>query len=314
MARILRSRTLTPERYRLITLVALIALGGIVLTGGAVRLSSSGLGCEDWPKCSEDALVPEWGFHEWVEFGNRLLTGVVSAAVIAADLGSMIRNPRRRDLTWWSWGLVAGVIGQVVLGGLLVKADLDPRFSMGHFLLSSVLIWNAVVLHLRAAHPGTPGVPLVGPNLVRAGRATTGLATLGLFTGAVVTAAGPHGGDDRAERLDIALVTVTRVHSVVVWVFLAVLVMLGVGMARSGAPRRLLTLFQVTLALSVMQGVVGYLQYATALPPALVEVHLLGTVLVWCAVLYLHLALFDHPEPAAPVDLTDSRSPTTVEV
>lgn len=297
---------LSPGQYRLITLLALLALGGIVLTGGAVRLSSSGLGCEDWPKCSEDAFVPEWGFHQWVEFGNRLLTGVVSVAVIAAVLGSTIRRPRRRDLTWWSWGLVAGVIGQVVLGGLLVKADLDPRFSMGHFLLSSVLIWNAVILHLRAAHPGTPGVAVVRPPLITLARVTTALATVVLLTGAVVTATGPHGGDDRADRLGFALVTVTRVHSVTVWIFLAALATLGVGLARHGAPRRALTLFQIALGVSVLQGVVGYLQYATELPPALVEVHLLGTILVWCAVLYLHLALFDHPEPsdAVPTEAT----------
>ena len=293
-------RRLSPEQYRVITLLALIALGGIVLTGGAVRLSSSGLGCSDWPKCQEDAFVPEWGFHQWVEFGNRLLTGVVSAAVIAAVLGSRIREPRRRDLTLWSWGLVAGVIGQVVLGGLLVKADLDPRFSMGHFLLSMVLIWNAVVLHRRAAHAGTPAIPLVPSSALKLGRLTTALATVVLLTGAVTTATGPHGGDDQAERLDFSLVTVTRIHSVAVWIFLAAMVGLGVWLARWGAPARLMRAIHITLGLAVFQGVVGYVQYATELPPGLVELHLTGAVLVWCGALFVHLGLFDHPEPARP--------------
>jgi cytochrome c oxidase assembly protein subunit 15 len=140
----------------------------------------------------------------------------------------------------------------------------------------------------------------VPPFALRLGRGTTGLVTVVLFTGAITTATGPHGGDDRAERLDFALVTVTRIHSVTVWVFLTSLLGLLVWLARWGAPARLLRVIHITLGLAVFQGVVGYLQYATELPAGLVELHLAGAVLVWCGTLFTHLELFEHPEVAAP--------------
>ncbi len=108
-------RRLSPDAYLRICGVALVLLAGIVITGAAVRLSGSGLGCSDWPTCEQDRFVPEAEIHGWIEFGNRLITGLVSIAVIAAVLGSLARSPRRSDLVRWSWGLVAGVIGNILL-------------------------------------------------------------------------------------------------------------------------------------------------------------------------------------------------------
>src|SRR5690606_35101911 len=150
---------ISPATYRRLTLLALVALTVIVVSGGAVRLTGSGLGCSDWPTCEEDELVGEMSVHKAVEFGNRLFTGVVSIAVVLAVLGSLRRRPYRRDLVWWSWGLVAGVVGQIVLGGLVVLFHLNPWLVLGHFQLSMILVWNAVVLHTKAADPAPPPHP-----------------------------------------------------------------------------------------------------------------------------------------------------------
>ncbi|MDP9419947.1 MAG: COX15/CtaA family protein, partial [Actinomycetota bacterium] len=146
---------ITPSGYRRVTLFALVALGFIVVTGAAVRLTGSGLGCTDWPTCEQGRLAPSeiTDAPAMIEFANRLVTGLVSVAVILAVAGALRRVPRRRDLVWLAAGLVAGVLAQIVLGGLVVLFELSPRLVMGHFLLSMVILWNATVLHHRAARP-----------------------------------------------------------------------------------------------------------------------------------------------------------------
>ena len=140
-----------PSAYRRITLWTIVALGAIVLTGVSVRLTGSGLGCPDWPSCDDQFFPTEENqYHAWIEFGNRLVTGVVSVAVVLAVLGSLWRVPRRNDLVWWSLGLVAGVGAQVILGRWVVTSELEPWVVIAHFLLSMVLLWNAIVLHHRA--------------------------------------------------------------------------------------------------------------------------------------------------------------------
>src|SRR3954447_5219993 len=145
-------RTLSADAYRRVTLFALVALGVIVVTGAAVRLTGSGLGCPEWPNCDTGHLSPHGttGYHGAVEYVNRLFTGLVSVLVILAVLASLARDPRRRDLTWLSIGLVAGVVAQIVLGGLVVIYGLSPPWVMAHFAVSMALVANAVVLHHRA--------------------------------------------------------------------------------------------------------------------------------------------------------------------
>src|SRR6187200_1301488 len=146
---------LTPSRYRAITIAALFALMAIIVSGAAVRLTGSGLGCADWPACSSARFIDVSTRHAAIEQVNRLFTGLVSVAVIAAVLGSLWRVPRRRDLTWLSLGLVAGVIGQIVLGGITVLVDLHPVAVQSHMLLSQALVAVAVVLLRRAGEPDT---------------------------------------------------------------------------------------------------------------------------------------------------------------
>ena len=144
---------LQPAQYRAVTIGALLAVCAIVVTGAAVRLTGSGLGCDDWPNCNDSQLIDVSSKHAAIEQVNRLFTGLVSVAVIAAVLGSLVREPRRRDLTQWSVGLVAGVLGQIVLGGVTVLVDLHPIAVQGHLLLSMVLVANATVLVRRAGEP-----------------------------------------------------------------------------------------------------------------------------------------------------------------
>src|ERR1041384_5000519 len=135
--------TISPAGYRRITFVALVALGFIVVTGGAVRVTGSGLGCPDWPTCAEGRIVAPLEYHALVEFVNRTVTGLGSFMVLVAGLPSLRRRPFRRDLVWLAVGLVVGVIGQIVLGGLVVLFDLFPPLVMGHFVLSVILVARA---------------------------------------------------------------------------------------------------------------------------------------------------------------------------
>jgi heme a synthase len=302
----MRLPRLSPRAYRRITLAALLALGFIIVTGAGVRLTGSGLGCTDWPNCTDDRLVAELEYHQMIEFVNRTITGLVSVAVILAVLGSLVRVPRRRDLTWWSLGLVVGVIAQIVLGGVVVLLHLTPMSVIGHFLLSVVLVWNATVLYERAGHPGTSGVALVGVTAVWLSRAAVTAALIVIVAGTVVTATGPHGGDERADRLSFEITDVVRVHAIAAWVLLALAAGTMWFSYRDGATMRTRRRGGWLVGLIVAQGVVGYTQYFTGVPPWLVAVHILGSVAVWTAVLLFHLSLFAHPEPAGPPDPAQS--------
>lgn len=286
---------MSPSRYRRVVAVAGTFLALIIFTGAAVRLTESGLGCEDWPTCSEDELVPEWSFHGWIEFGNRLLSGVVAAATIAAVLAGYRRTPRRPDLNRWAWLMVAGVVAQVVLGGITVLVDLHPLFVGAHFLLSVFLMWSVIVLWDKAGGDVGPTIPRVDAQTVTTSRLAVGLSTLVLVTGVAVTGTGPHAGDSRADRLSFDLQSVVRVHSITAWLMVATLVVLAL---RVGATRG----SKAVLAVAVTQGGIGYLQYAIGVPAGLVQLHVIGSIAVFCAVLLHHLSLFDRPTEGAAID------------
>jgi cytochrome c oxidase assembly protein subunit 15 len=278
-----------PRTYTRLTRFALWALTIIVVSGGAVRLSGSGLGCSDWPTCEEDQFVADLEYHALIEFVNRQFTGIVSVAVILAVVGSLRRRPRRLDLTWWSLGLVAGVIAQIVLGGLLVLTELDPRFTMGHFLLSMVLVWNAVVLDERARIDDVSELsPVVSEGHRNLIRAVTAVGAALLVTGTIVTGAGPHAGDEDAERLPFLVREVTRIHSLVA-IGLLVLVVVAWRAVRSDATGVRNHAARVA-GLLVVQGTVGYVQYFTGVPVLLVGIHILLASLTWIEIVRLHLS------------------------
>lgn len=277
---------LSPPAYHRVTALALGALVFIVVTGGAVRLTGSGLGCPDWPTCASNRVVAPWEYHAMVEFVNRTITGVVSVAVILAVLGSLLRVPRRRDLTRLSLGLVAGVVAQVLLGGLTVLLHLKPQIVMAHFLVSMVLVANAVVLHHRASQPDGPLRAVTSAPTRRMAQVAAAAAALALAWGTVVTGAGPHGGDPDVERLDFFVPDVARLHSLSVLVFLGVTLFTLVRQRREGAPRSLLRRGELVLVVAVAQALVGWTQYLTGVPVLLVGVHIAGATATWAAVVW----------------------------
>ena len=277
----------SPPAYRRATFAALALLTIIVVTGAAVRLTGSGLGCSDWPNCENGKLVAPLDYHPAIEFGNRMFTGLVVVAVVAAVLGSLRREPRRRDLVWLSWGLVAGVVGQIVLGGITVLFDLNPALVACHFLLSIALITDAVVLHHRAGTPDdfrrirrargerTRRKSVVDALLV--------VALLVIAAGTVVTGTGPHGGDETAHRFQLVMTDVVRVHSVLVWILVALTLWLALRTRHRAVV--------ILLAVEVAQGAIGYTQYFTGVPALLVAVHVIGALAVWIAALRVKLLL-----------------------
>jgi cytochrome c oxidase assembly protein subunit 15 len=297
--------TLSPAAYRRVTFAAIVALGFIIVTGAAVRLTGSGLGCPEWPTCEAGRLAPTphgaTGYHGTVEYVNRLITGAVSVAVILAVLGSLRRRPRRTDLTWWSVGLVVGVFAQAVLGGIVVRLELAPVSVIGHFLLSMVLLWNALVLHDRAGFDDDPAArrqALAVPEVLRAGRLLVPAAAIVIVSGTVVTASGPHGGDEKARRLDLVVGDVARVHGIAMMLFLGLVLAVLLLARRGGADSSVERRGRVLLAIVVAQAGVGYTQYFTGVPVILVGVHVLGAVCVWAATWWFVLGLHS----TAPVE------------
>ena len=295
--------TVTPSQYRRITFAALLLLAFIVVTGAAVRLTDSGLGCSDWPTCENDKIVAPLEYNAMIEFVNRTITGLVSIAVILAVLGSLRRTPRRRDLTLWSFGLVAGVIAQIILGGLLVRSELAKPFLMGHFLLSMVLVWNAVVLWRRSAWPdGAEARPRCTREVMLLSRLAVASCTLVLATGTVVTGSGPHGGDPDVRPLDFFVPDVARLHGIAMILFGGGVVALVVACRRGDADAVVAKRAEWLLMVLVAQAAVGYTQYFTGVPVVLVGIHVAGATLVWASVVAFHLELREPlPSSSEPV-------------
>jgi cytochrome c oxidase assembly protein subunit 15 len=279
-------------------------------SGAAVRLSQSGLGCPDWPKCTQHSLAAthvagQTTLNTWIEFGNRLLTyPVVIVAVIAFVAAWQYRPPatgrRRKDLVWLAAALPAGVVAQAVLGGIVVLTKLSPAWVSVHFLVSIAIVGAAVWLHVRSAEGIGPTRYLVRPDLRVLGGALVAVTAVMVAAGTVVTGAGPHAGNAAAPRYPLPLVDVTQFHADIGWLIGGLAAALVLGLRLSGASRRTMAYAWVMLGLIVAQGAVGYAQYFSHLPAGLVWVHVTTAVAVWIAVLRVFFAMRDRGPAAGP--------------
>jgi cytochrome c oxidase assembly protein subunit 15 len=262
-----------------IALVNAVANGLIVVTGGAVRLTDSGLGCPTWPRCTGDSLVPtrQLGAYGVIEFSNRMLTFVLTVAAVAT-LVAVFRSARR-DLRVLAVVSFLGIPAQALLGGVTVLTKLNPWTVAGHFLLSSVLVAVATTLWLRSREPGV-GQLLVRPPVLGLVRGVAAATAAVLVVGTVVTGSGPHAGDAHSARTGLDPEQLAQLHADLVFLLVGLTAALLVTLRATDAPARVSRAARDLLVVELAQGVVGFVQYFTHLAVVLVLVHVLGAVLV----------------------------------
>jgi cytochrome c oxidase assembly protein subunit 15 len=292
----------SPRAFERIAVAAVWALALTILSGAAVRLTGSGLGCPDWPACTATNVVAPLHVHAWIEFGNRLINAAVSIAAVGALAASLLRRPRRRDLTWLSTGLMIGLFAEVALGAALVKEKLAPALVSAHFLLGLLFLADAVVLRYRAGIPddsvrATPVALVDRPTLALSRLMVIATAVVAAL-GTIVTSTGPHGGDPTAPRFHLSLHAVAQIHGTAVELYLLITVLALWNLARTGAPRVVVRRAQYLLAALVAQAGVGYAQYLNGDPVALVAVHVAGATVVVIAVIRFYVSLRARPEIA----------------
>jgi cytochrome c oxidase assembly protein subunit 15 len=295
---------------RRLALAALIANVTIVITGGAVRLTGSGLGCPDWPTCTSDSVLPAPGgevavWHQAIEFGNRILAFVVLSVTAAAFVAVWRQRPRRDEVVRPAALLVVGVVTQGVLGGITVLTALHPLIVAAHFLLSIAAITAAVVFHDRVRRPGSAARLVIRRELRYAERVLLVVLAGVLALGTLVTASGPHAGDANTPRLGIDPETISRFHADAVFLVLGLVIALWFGLRATDAPPAPRRAATTLLGVVLVQGTIGYVQYFTGLPEIIVGAHLLGACLAWITALHLWLSSTVRapgprdPEPAA---------------
>ena len=282
----------------------LIAQTGIILTGGLVRLTGSGLGCPTWPQCTSESLVPvstqDEGFHKFIEFGNRTLTFVLTVLAIATIVGVYTWNKRRvqaggesrKQLVRLSTVPLIGTFAQAAIGGVTVITGLNPAYVALHFLVSAGLMAASLALVVRAKQPADQPVTIVVHPAVRGlSWVIMAVGILVLTLGTIVTGSGPHSGDaDVEHRLPFNVQTVSWLHADMVMVFIGLIVGLIVTLIVTNAPMRIQKRAWILIAICLAQGVVGYAQYFLAVPWMLVLLHLTGACAVWLALLTVHFS------------------------
>ena len=286
-----------------------MASAAIIWTGGAVRLSQSGLGCTTWPKCTSASLVASGAtgdplIHRWVEFGNRLITGaifVIALAVLVAAWQYRDGGRRRRDLVWLASAQPAGIVAQAIIGGIVVLTKLAPFWVSLHFIATLPVLAAAVALYVRSAETNGPARPLAHPLARVIALAVLGATGLMMVAGTLVTGTGPLAGAAGTPRYRFLSPTqVTQLHADIGWVLGTLAAVAVLSLHFTGAPRRAIGYGWTVLGLIGLQGALGYVQYYTHLPAGLVWVHVANSALIWIAVLMLNFALRDRGARSAP--------------
>jgi heme a synthase len=281
----------TPQGLRRVAYASIVANVLIVITGGAVRLTGSGLGCPTWPGCTEDSYVPTaaMGVHGVIEFGNRLITLAVALVAVLGVVAAWRQRPRRPRVTRLAVAVFLGIPAQGVVGGITVLTGLNPWIVGGHFLVSMAVIAAAYAFWRATGESDEPSRPAVPAPLRTLALLVAATSAAVLVAGTVVTGSGPHAGDEDARRTGLDPATVSQVHADLVILLLGLVVATWFAMRAVGATLaavRAAWLIGIVLA----QGVVGAVQYAFGLPAVVVGLHMAGACAVWLATLALLFA------------------------
>ena len=306
---------------RRLALAGVIADTAIMSTGAAVRLSASGLGCPDWPRCSASDIVASRNagqtlLNTWIEFSNRLLNFPLVIITVLVFIAAWRFRPggvKRRDLFWLGLAQPAGVVAQAVIGGIVVLTKLSPAAVSVHFLVSAAIVAVAVLLHVRVTEGNAPPTLVVRRDLRLLAGALIAVTCAMLAAGTVVTGTGPLAGNAVAPRYKLPLEGVTQLHADIGWLMAGLAVALVLGLRVSGAPPRAVRAGWIMITALGLQGMLGYIQYFTHLPAGLVWVHVTGSMLVWIAVLRLFFAMRDRgpliSPPPDPLTAVPTRQP-----
>ena len=279
--------TLEPSRFRVLAIVTVVLLCLVVVSGGVVRLTGSGLGCDDWPNCNATKFIDVSSGHAAIEQLNRIFSALIGIPVVLLALGSFRVRPRRPGLVAPSLGVLVTVLANGVVGGIAVRGDLHPALVQSHFLLTMTSIALALVVVRRAGERSSRPVGDRGTRFVFW---TVGVATAGaLVTGTVVTGTGPHAGEEDVRRFAFDISDTARLHSLTALSAAVLVVALIVLLGRSGERARFESVLGTWMFVAVVQGLIGYVQYFNGVPEVLVGAHLAGATLFWVVTVELML-------------------------
>jgi heme a synthase len=292
---------------RSLALASLIGNVALVVTGAAVRLTKSGLGCPTWPRCTEESYVttPEMGVYGVIEFGNRVLGVALGLIALATFVAAVRHRPRRRSLILLALAAGLGIPGQGVIGGITVLTDLNPWVVGLHFLLSMGLVAVTYTLWTRTAEGDGPPRPVVPRPLRQLAGVIALVSVAVIVVGVIVTGSGPHAGDAGAKRNGLDPATISQAHADLVFLLVGLSVAMWFGLRAAGAPPAAVRAAGALVVVELGQGLIGFVQYFTHLPVILVGFHMLGAALVWIATLAMLRGLRVRPEvTAAPAGAT----------
>jgi cytochrome c oxidase assembly protein subunit 15 len=291
----------SPVTLRRAALASLAANVALVITGGAVRLTDSGLGCPTWPQCTDGSYTttPAMGIHGVIEYGNRTLTGVLVAIAVFGALSALLQRPRRRRVTVLSLVVLATIPAQAVLGGITVLTHLNPWVVASHFLLSIVIIAITYAFWIATGESDAPAGPTVPHPLRLLVAATAAAAAAVIMAGTVVTGSGPHAGDAHARRTGLDPATVAQLHADLVFLLIGLSVGTWFALRAVGA-RGPAVRAAWLIAIIASQAVIGFVQYATNLPPLIVGAHMAGACAVWLGTLALVYSTRTRPDRGQP--------------
>ncbi len=286
---------------RPLALANLVANIALVVTGAAVRLTGSGLGCPTWPKCTDESYstTAAMGVHGVIEFGNRLLGVALALITLGCLIAALLQRPRRRSLVLLAALVLLTVPAQAVMGGITVLTQLNPWVVGAHFLLSVALIAAAWALW-RRTYEGDGPAQLLVPAAMRTLARLTALASLAVIVaGVIVTGSGPHAGDANAKRNGLDSQAVAQFHADLVFLLIGLSVALWLALRAVGVPRAAIRAAGALVVVELAQGLIGFVQYFTHLPVLLVGAHMLGATLVWTATLAVLWSVRARPLQAA---------------